>query len=157
MILDAKVKHSMDESVLCWLATADSEGQPNCSPKEIFTYFGGSQVIIANIASPGSVKNILCNPAVCISFVHVFKQRGFQLKGQAQYYTAPEVQQHESGSEQLSILRELAGELFPIQGLFVINIESAQEIISPGYYLTPGATEQSQVESAKKVYGISNT
>ncbi|MEM6264941.1 MAG: pyridoxamine 5'-phosphate oxidase family protein [Bacteroidota bacterium] len=49
---------SINRSVLCWLATASKEKIPNVSPKEIFTHFGGEKIIIANIASPQTVRNI---------------------------------------------------------------------------------------------------
>ena len=38
MMLHEDVKQSIKESVLCWLATTDENGVPNCSPKEVFTY-----------------------------------------------------------------------------------------------------------------------
>ena len=45
-------------SVLCWLATVDDHGMPNVSPKEIFCCHGERELLIANIASPQSVRNI---------------------------------------------------------------------------------------------------
>lgn len=57
-MLSDEVKKSIEESILCWLATADSKGMPNVSPKEVFLPYGKEEIIIANIASPKSVKNI---------------------------------------------------------------------------------------------------
>nr|MCU0806126.1 pyridoxamine 5'-phosphate oxidase family protein [Burkholderiales bacterium] len=45
-------------SVLCWLATVDANGTPNVSPKEVFCAHGREGVLIANIASPTSVRNL---------------------------------------------------------------------------------------------------
>ena len=81
-----EVKKSMAESVLCWLATVDDDGVTNNSPKEVFVPYGSNELLIADIASPNSVKNIIINPNVCVSFVHVFKQKGFKLKGVASYF-----------------------------------------------------------------------
>ncbi|KZN12586.1 pyridoxamine 5'-phosphate oxidase family protein [Marinomonas sp. TW1] len=149
-MLTEEVKKSIDESILCWLATVDDEGSPNCSPKEIFTHFGDSQVVIANIASPVSVKNIETNVAVCVSFVHVFKQKGFKLKGHAKYIPAESA----AYSEQLELVQSLAGESFPVKGIIVVEVLSTKQIIAPGYYLVPGTTEEGQVKNAKRAYGV---
>ena len=52
--------------VLCWLATVDALGQPNVSPKEVFAVIDEEHLVIAHIASPTSVKNVLQNPKVCV-------------------------------------------------------------------------------------------
>jgi predicted pyridoxine 5'-phosphate oxidase superfamily flavin-nucleotide-binding protein len=82
-MLDNAIKQYISKSVLCWLATCDRNGIPNVSPKELFTYQGDQFLLIANIASPGSVKNILENPQVCVSFIDVFLQKVYKLKGRA--------------------------------------------------------------------------
>lgn len=149
-MLTDNIKTSIDESVLCWLATADNNGTPNCSPKEIFTYHNDSHLLIANIASPESVDNIQANPEVCVSFVHVFKQKGFKIKGQAIYADA----NNETFQEQITLIQTLAGDNFPVKGIIIIEVSSVKPIIAPGYYLTPGATEESQIEGAKRTYGV---
>ena len=35
--------------VLCWLATADADGQPNVSPKEVFAVVDDQPLVIAHI------------------------------------------------------------------------------------------------------------
>jgi predicted pyridoxine 5'-phosphate oxidase superfamily flavin-nucleotide-binding protein len=82
MLTDA-IRTSIADSVLCWLATVDADGQPNVSPKEIFCVHGTDTLLIADIASPVSVRNILVNPKVCVSFVDVFRQHGWKLSGSA--------------------------------------------------------------------------
>ena len=144
-----EVKKSIEESVLCWLATADQSGMPNCSPKEVFTFRGTDELIIANIASPESVKNIRVNPKVCVSFVHVFKQKGFKLKGNARYIVSSD----ESYAELYESVRYLAGD-FPVQGIIKIVITGVAPILAPSYYLVSSTTEESQIESAKRAYGV---
>ena len=58
MELTTAIKESIDRSVLCWLATVSIDGMPNVSPKEIFNHYKEDKVIVANIASPQTVKNI---------------------------------------------------------------------------------------------------
>ena len=83
-MLNHAIIDAIERSVLCWLATSAPDGTPNVSPKEIFTHYGEAKIIIANIASPQSVKNIKANPRVCISFVDVFVQKGYKLLGRAE-------------------------------------------------------------------------
>lgn len=61
MKLEKEIIKYINQSVLCWLATSSSENIPNVSPKEIFTHYE-NDIIVANIASPQTVKNIKENP-----------------------------------------------------------------------------------------------
>jgi len=72
-MLNKQIKKTIDQCVLCWLASSSAHNIPNVSPKEIFTYFN-DEIIIANIASPQTMQNIEQNEQVCISFVHIFIQ-----------------------------------------------------------------------------------
>ncbi|HEX9869830.1 MAG TPA: pyridoxamine 5'-phosphate oxidase family protein, partial [Candidatus Tectomicrobia bacterium] len=67
--------------MLCWLATVSERGVPNVTPKEIFTHHGDDHIVIADIASSHSVRNVRAHPQVCVSFVDVFRQRGFKITG----------------------------------------------------------------------------
>jgi predicted pyridoxine 5'-phosphate oxidase superfamily flavin-nucleotide-binding protein len=150
MELDTDVIRLMDESVLCWLATSSAIGQPSVSPKEIFAPFKNNSIIIANIASPGSARNIRENPRACVSFVNVFTQKGYQVFGQAILLR--------DGDEDYPPVRDalfaLSGEAFPFQSAFRVMIEQVKEIIAPRYRLYPETTEQDQIRSAMKTYGI---
>lgn len=149
-MLTEKVKESIKESVLCWLATASKDGAPNCSPKEAFTYRGNSELVIADIASPESINNIRLNPNVCVSFVHVFKQKGFKVKGQARYVSRDEAEY----GELFGLIEPIVGAVFPVRGIIVVKVESCQAIIAPAYYMVHGTTEASQIQVAKKAYGV---
>lgn len=150
-MLTAEIIEASKRSVLCWLATADSAGHPNVSPKEVFTVFDEAHLVIANIASPVSARNIRANPNVCVSFIDVFRQKGFKVTGSAmdipntaadfKHWAAP--------------LEQLAGPRFPIRSVFVIKILNVTPIIAPSYALYPEeTTEQSQIESAMRTYGV---
>ncbi|UYG01261.1 pyridoxamine 5'-phosphate oxidase family protein [Halomonas sp. GD1P12] len=65
-MITEEVKKYIDRSVLCWLATVDRDGDPNVSPKEVFAAYENDRLVIANIASAGSMRNILSNDAVCV-------------------------------------------------------------------------------------------
>jgi len=149
-MLTKEVKESIQESVLCWLATIDESGAPNCSPKEIFTFRGDSEIVIANIASPESVKNLQVKSDVCVSFVHVFKQKGFKLKGVAKYVT-PESGEY---AELFNLIYPMSGDAFPVKGVILVRVKSIAPILAPSYYLMPGVTEEIQVINAKKIYAV---
>ena len=144
------IKDSMNKSVLCWLATASSDLVPNVSPKEIFSFFKDDVIIVANIASPQTVKNIRQNKNVCISFIDILKQKGFQLKGTAEIIQ----RDHPVFAKMEEVLLELTKGNFPFATITKINVHSAKPIIAPKYVLYPETTEQEQVESAKKTYGL---
>ena len=70
-MLHPEVQDAASRSVLCWLATVGADGQPNVSPKEIFAVFDEAHLVIANVASPGSVRNIAVNPHVGLLFIQL--------------------------------------------------------------------------------------
>jgi predicted pyridoxine 5'-phosphate oxidase superfamily flavin-nucleotide-binding protein len=150
MELKAEVKAALDKSVLCWLATASKVGVPNVSPKEIFSHFGADKIIVANIASPQTVRNITQNNQVCVSFIDVLVQKGFQVKGQARI-----VEQKDSDfSEMERVLIKMTDGKFPFSSITAITVEQVKPIIAPKYILYPETTEAEQITSAKKAYDI---
>ncbi|MBQ4850088.1 pyridoxamine 5'-phosphate oxidase family protein [Pseudoalteromonas sp. MMG012] len=149
-MLTEAVKASINESVLCWLATVDIDGVPNNSPKEVFLAHGNTAILIADIASPNSVKNIQGNANVCVSFVHVLKQKGFKLTGTATYH-----RKSTAGFDELfTHIYPITGEQYPVKGIIYIEITTVKPIVAPSYYLQPDLTEQQQIASARKVYGV---
>ena len=147
--MNEEIKTYLNKSVLCWLATSSKDNIPNVSPKEVFTFLGDA-IIIANIASPQSAKNIKDNPNVCLSFIDILIQKGYQLKGKAKV-----IQKTDSEFDTLKqpLLKITEGK-FPFASIFKIEVESAKPIIAPKYILYPETTEEEQVESARKRYGI---
>ena len=149
MKLTPEIHAAIDQSILCWLATVSSDGTPNVSPKEMFTAFE-DQIIIANIASPQTVRNIRQQPKVCLSFIDILVQKGFQLKGQARIV--------EKGDPAFSAMEEvllrMTGELFPFHSITSIAVDSAKPIIAPRYLLFPDTKEEDQVKRAKEAYGL---
>jgi len=150
MDLTKDIKKYIDQSVLCWLATVSADGIPNVSPKEIFRHFGDNEIIIANIASPKTVRNILQNENICISFIDILVQKGYQLKGTAVVLKKADLEF--SAREQ--ILLEMTGGKFPFSTITKITIKQAKPIIAPKYLLYPETTEAQQIESAKVAYGL---
>jgi hypothetical protein len=152
MKLTKEIKEYIDKSILCWLATVSSENVPNVSPKEIFSHYETNKIIVANIASPQTVRNIKQNENVCISFIDILVQKGFQLKGKARIIGKTDFE----FSEMEKILTEMTGGNFPFATITEITLRQVKPIIAPKYILYPETTETEQIESAKKAYGIKN-
>ncbi len=150
MELTAEIKHYIDQSVLCWLATVSSKGIPNVSPKEIFNYYGSHHIIVANIASPQTVRNIKQNKNVCVSFIDILVQKGFQIKGNAEIINKTDLEFHKMEK----ILTKMTGGKFPFSTITRILVEQAKPIIAPKYLLYPETTEIEQINRAKKSYGF---
>lgn len=138
-------------SVLCWLATCDASGQPNVSPKEIWALVSPNFVVIANIASPCSVCNIAENPVACVSFVDVFRQKGFKLQGVARNLESS----HPEYGKWARPLEVRTQGKFTIQSVVVIEVTKIAPIVAPSYWMFPDVTsEESQVISAMRTYGV---
>jgi len=150
-MLNIEIEKEVKDCVLCWLATVDTDGFPNVSPKEIFSIYGARHILIANIASPSSVKNISHNSAVCVSCINVFKQKGYKFKGKAKNISSSE----EGYNEKFAVLYKLAGPNFPIKSIIEVEVRQVFPILAPSYILYPETKESVQIESALKTYGVS--
>ncbi|NDL72213.1 pyridoxamine 5'-phosphate oxidase family protein [Vreelandella alkaliphila] len=150
-MLTKEVCASAEQSVLCWLATSDESGQPNVSPKEVFAILDSQHIVVANIASPKSAKNIRINQKVCLSFIDIFVQKGFKIIGTATELkpTAPEY------SHWVAPLLAMAGDRYPIHSVLVIKATAVEPIVAPSYRLYPAETsEESQIQAALRTYGV---
>ncbi|WP_223033628.1 pyridoxamine 5'-phosphate oxidase family protein [Hanstruepera marina] len=150
MKLNTEIKNYINKSVLCWLATSSAHNVPNVSPKEIFNCYCTDKIIVANIASPQTVRNIKQNKNVCVSFIDILVQKGFQIKGKARIITKAD----SDFLQMEKILTEMTGGDFPFTTITEITVEKTKPILAPKYVLYPETTEQEQIESAKKAYGI---
>ncbi len=149
-MLTPDVLHYIDQSALCWLATADAHGAPNVSPKEVFAIFGEHSLVIANIASPVSVRNIQANNRVCVSFIDVFVQKGYKLHGTAEIVTPADPRY----DDMLVPLTKITKGCFSIHSIIAMHVTTVAPIIAPSYHLVPGTTEASQVSAAMRPCGL---
>lgn len=138
-------------SVLCWLATCDGAGQPNVSPKEIFAAFDERHLVIANIASPVSVRNLRSNPKACVSLIDVFVQKGHKLTGTARVIAKA----HGEFATWVAPLEAMTRGRFPIHDVIVVEVTAVEPIVAPSYRLFPDeTTEDQQVASAMRTYRV---
>jgi uncharacterized protein len=148
--INQAVRTDIENSVLCWLATVDSTGTPNVTPKEIFACYGDDRIVVADIASTNTVRNIRSHPKVCVSFVDVFRQRGFKVAGIATIFSPTDGDFATVGAN----LLRMAGDAFPIRHVISIQIERISRIWAPSYALFPDRTEEDRMKSAYDTYGV---
>jgi len=150
MRLNETVRSEMEKAVLCWLATVGGDGDPNVSPKEIFAPFAEDDLVIADIASPISVRNIRLNPKVCVSFIDVFRQCGFKLAGEASVIG----RDGEDFADFAAPLLSKAGTAFEIRHVIHVRVERVSRIWAPSYAVFPNRSEQERLEEAYRTYGV---
>ncbi|MDO9133710.1 pyridoxamine 5'-phosphate oxidase family protein [Hydrogenophaga sp.] len=140
-----------ERSVLAWLATVDASGCPNVSPKEVFSVFDSRWFVIANIASPASVRNLAENSQACLSFIDLFVQKGFKVKGRAEVIA----RDRDDFALWAEPLEKITQGRFPIRSVIVLTPDSIEPIVAPSYRLYPSeTTEKSQAMAAMKAYGV---
>ncbi|MCP9770152.1 pyridoxamine 5'-phosphate oxidase family protein [Lacihabitans sp. LS3-19] len=140
----------LKDCVLLWLATTDSQNQPNVSPKEMFLIWDENTIIVANIASPQTVKNIKTNPKICLSAINIFTQKGLKINGSAEIYT----KENEDFTEMESRIIEKYSEKFSFKEIIVISIEKVVPILAPSYQFFKETTEETQIKSAFETYKV---
>ena len=145
-----EVRKAVDRSILCWLATVDADGQPNVSPKEIFCAIDDVTLLIAEIASPISRRNIAENSKVCVSFIDVFRQKGYKVIGDARLILPDETEFDAIGGP----IKAMIGTAFPLRGLIRVDAVRVSPIVAPSYQHYPDRTEAEQVRQAFKTYGV---
>lgn len=137
-------------SVLCWFATVSPDGSPNVSPKEVFSALDDSRLVVADIASPVTVRNLRTNPRACVSFVDVFRQTGYKLVGTAEI-VAPD----DAGFDDLAApLLNITKGKFPIRHVLHFRAHTSARIVAPSYRLFPTVTVDERVADAMETYGV---
>ncbi|MBJ3786963.1 pyridoxamine 5'-phosphate oxidase family protein [Devosia sediminis] len=150
MKINQAFREDAGRAVLCWLATVSADGQPNVTPKELFAIHDDETLLIADILSTNSVRNIRGNPKVCVSFVDVFAQRGFKVEGMARVVAPDEPDFSQFGAP----LVTLAGEAFPVRHAIVVSIARISRIWAPSYSLVPERTDAERQAEAYRSYGV---
>lgn len=138
-----------NSSVLLWLATLTPEGAPSLSPKEIWQLLPDDSLIIADILSPGSRRNLRADPRASAVFLDIFRQAGFRLSGRARVVARDEEEFATLGAALLG----MAEPKFRVSALIHLVPERVEPILAPSYRLFPETTEAAQIASAHQTYG----
>lgn len=149
-LITPEVSASLKDCVLGWLATVSPDGIPNVSPKEAFLEIEGGGIVIANVASPRSVENILTNPNVCFSFINIFTQKGYKITGKAAIID----RQDHRCALYLNRLQEMVSEHHAIISIISIKPEAVESIVAPSYTIFETTTELDMIKQSAASYEI---
>ena len=69
MRLTDEMKEMVERLRLCYVATVTPDGKPNLSPKGSLKVWDDEAVVFADIASPGTMRNLRSNPFIEINLV----------------------------------------------------------------------------------------
>jgi len=127
---------------LAYVATVNADGTPNLSPKGSLKVVDGSHLAFANMASPGTARNVGEGGPIEINVVDVLRRRGFRFKGQATISYEPEL---------LDFIAGGLGPEYPVDGIVHVEVSSATPVWSPVYDCTD-QSEDSVIEHFRAHY-----
>jgi uncharacterized protein len=81
--LTEDMKRVVAEQRLGHVATVCPDGTPNLSPKGTTLVWDDNTLVFADLRSPGTIRNLLQNPAIEINVVDPVARRGYRFKGAA--------------------------------------------------------------------------
>jgi len=141
-ILTAAMKRTIAEQRLAYVATVCADGTPNLSPKATVAVWDDDHLVFADIASPGTIRNLRANPAVEINVVDPFLRKGWRFKGTAELF--------DSGARFLELrdFYKSNGVIDPerrIHGCVLVRVTRALPVTSPVYDL--GVSEEEVKQS----------
>lgn len=146
----ADMMRDMRDAVLCWCATCAPDGTPNVSPKEIFAPDGEDGLVIADIASPTTLRNVRTGSLLCVSFIDIFRQKGWKLEGPGRI-----IARSDAGfPDAVRDLAALAGPDFPIRHVIRMRITRHTRIIAPSYRFRPDMPQEERIALAMRAYGV---
>jgi general stress protein 26 len=83
-MLNAQQIRLIEQNRLGYVASVNSDGSPNLSPKGTFMVIDPTRIAFAEIRSPQTASNIKGRPEVEVNFVDVFSRKGVRVRGIAQ-------------------------------------------------------------------------
>ena len=148
--MDEDMKRVVAETMLCFVATTNEDGSPNLSPKSSLRVHDDAHLMFANMASPGTVRNLRRDPRIEINCVDIFGRRGYRFVGQATVY---------SGDDPLyvALRSDVAaehGDAIPVFDAVLIEVQDVKPVISPAYTFIEGVTEDALRTAYLGKYGV---
>jgi len=117
---------------LGFVATISPAGLPAVSPKGTTTVWDAHHLVFADIASPGTVRNLRSNPAVQVNVVDVFQRRGYRFTGLGHVHDDDPT--YRRGVE-FYIERGLAASESRVRSIVLIEVTAVEPLWSPAYDL----------------------
>ncbi len=133
-MLTADMKRIVAEQKLGFVATVNTDGTPNLSPKGTMQVLDDDHIVFADIRSPGTMANIAGRPAMEINFVDPFSRKGYRFKGTARIVA-------KDTPEFATLIARYPASLLTerYRAFVVMKVEKAAPLVSPAY--DAGSTE----------------
>tara|TARA_R110002072_G_scaffold44768_8_gene124930 strand:+ start:436 stop:912 length:477 start_codon:yes stop_codon:yes gene_type:complete len=149
-MFDEDMKRIVAETILCFVATTNEDGSPNLSPKSSLRVYDETHLMFANMASPGTVRNLKRDPRVEINCVDIFGRRGYRFAGRATVHAGDD-------PLYLALKKDVAaehGDAIPVFDAVLVKVLEAKPVISPAYTFVDGVTEAALRNAYLGRYGV---
>ncbi|HEY4318846.1 MAG TPA: pyridoxamine 5'-phosphate oxidase family protein [Herbaspirillum sp.] len=148
--INADMQAIIKQAILSFVATVNEDGTPNLSPKASLTVRNGV-LYFADIASPGTIRNLKRNPAIEINVVDVFERRGYRFKGRALILSP--------GNDEYSMIADWVqatnGPEYPVDQVVKIEPTSITPLLSPAHVFAKPPRSQDEIRSTyHQKYGV---
>jgi uncharacterized protein len=148
--LGADMRAMVERTILCFAATTNSDGSPNLSPKSSLRVYDESHLLFANIASPGTIRNLRRDPRIEINCVDIFARRGYRFRGRATIHSAGDPLYEALATA----VRSEHGSAIPVHDAVLVEVLEATPVLSPAYMFIAGVTEESLRAAYTRRYGV---
>lgn len=135
-LLTDEMREMIRTTGLCFAATVGEDGAPNLSPKASLAVIDDEHIGFADCMSPQTVANVRRNPAMEINIVDIFSRRGFRFKGAAEV-----VEEGPDFDAVANAFWAKAGDVYPVNHVVKLMVESARPVNSPIYTYEPELSE----------------
>jgi hypothetical protein len=130
-IISTDMRAVIQAAHLCFAATVTPDGKPNLSPKGTIRVWDDDHIFFLDIASPGTRANLESNPCIEINVVEQLSRRGYRFFGRAKLHRDDDVFR-----EATQRIYGEEGAKYPVEAVVLIEVERAEEVVSPGYLHT---------------------
>ncbi len=137
--LTEEMKSVVREQRLGFMATVNTDGTPNLSPKGTTIVWDDDHLAFADLASPGTVANLRRNPSIEICLVDQFLRKGYRFKGAATVLSEGPLFEEVLNTYKTGGMG-VQRVAHTIKRVVVVKVERALPLVSPGYF--PGVTEE---------------
>jgi len=148
--ISADMEAIIKQAILSFVATVNDDGTPNLSPKASLMVTNGV-LYFADIASPGTIRNLRRNPAVEINVVDIFQRRGYRFTGRASILPP--------GDDEYSMIadrvRTANGPEYPVDHVVRIDTSSITRLLSPAHVFARPPRSQDEIRNTYlQKYGV---
>ncbi|AJW71269.1 pyridoxamine 5'-phosphate oxidase family protein [Nitrosopumilus adriaticus] len=141
-MITQEIKEFLDLQKLGYVATVNSDGTPNLSPKGTIIGWTDKTLAFADIRSPDTMNNLQTNPNVEINVIDPLLRKGYLFKGEAQ------IIKDKSLFEKILNHYRDNGVKSPINSIVLVKVTDVSNVISPLYDM--GVSEQEIKSKWKK-------